>query len=112
LINLRATLEKITPELEKRLRNSHLHGWTGDVLLAMPKGQVGLSIARTRINVVKPTQTKHRIEGGQEIAQLILGCEDPYETVQHTGISLRGDAETLIGVLFPWQQPMMGDEAF
>ena len=71
-----------------------------------------LSIAKEHIAIVGPTQTAHTIEGGQEIAQLILGCEDPYEIIEEADISLNGDAEELVRVLFPWQHPMIGDEAF
>lgn len=112
LINLRTTLEKITPELELRLAKSHLYDWTGDVLITAPEGQAVLSITRGHVTIVEPTQTEHTIKGGQEIVQLVLGCEDPYETVKEANISSSGDAEELIGVLFPWQHPMIGDEAF
>jgi hypothetical protein len=112
LFNLRTTLEKVAPELELRLAESHLHGWTGDVLITASQGQAALSIVSGRVTVVEPVRTEHTIEGGQEIAQLILGCEDPYETVEEAGVRLSGDARKLVGVLFPWQHPMMGDEAF
>jgi hypothetical protein len=112
LVNLRTTLEKITPELELRLGKSHLYDWTGDVLITASEEQATLSFARGHITVTEPIRTEHTIEGGQEIAQLILGCEDPYETVEESDISLNGDARELVRVLFPWQHPMIGDEAF
>ena len=111
MINLRTTLEKIAPELERRLEKSHLHDWTGDVLIKMPDRRAVLSVTSGRVAVVETKQTEHTVEGGQEIAQLILGCKDPRETVEETGIGLGGDAEELVEVLFPWQHPMMGDEA-
>ncbi|MGD8245250.1 MAG: hypothetical protein PVG25_04640 [Anaerolineae bacterium] len=42
----------------------------------------------------------------------ILGCEDPRETVEEAGTRLRKAAAELVAVLFPWEHPMIGDEAF
>ncbi len=112
LIDLRTTLVKIAPELERRLARSHLYDWTGEVLVTAPGGQATLSIAKGQITVLGRRRTEHRIQGGLELAQLVLGCDDPREIAEEAGIELTGEAETLVAVLFPWQHPMIGDEAF
>ncbi len=112
LINLRTALEKIAPELERRLCKSHLYDWTGDLLITALEDRATLSIANGHIAAVEPARTAHSIEGGQEFAQLVLGCQDPPEIVEGAGIRLEGDAKELLQVLFPWQHPMIGDEAF
>jgi hypothetical protein len=112
LINLRTTLERIAPELELRLEKSHLYDWSGEILIKTSEEQAVLSITRGHITVSEPIQTEHIIEGGQEIAQLVLGCEDPSETIEEAGTNMNGDAKELMEVLFPSQRPMMGDEAF
>jgi hypothetical protein len=47
--------------------------------------------------------TPHRIQGGPEIAQLIVGTETPDEIVRISKLELSGDADILIRALFPKQ---------
>ena len=107
-LNLASTLAKIAPELSARLRRSHLADWHGRLLIADSREKALLSIARSEVAVAPPAATKHAIRGGDEIAQLLIGTDEPAETVAAHGIRLAGDARKLLPVLFPAQHPLLG----
>ena len=52
-------------------------------------------------------KTGHAIRGGEEIAQLLIGADEPEETVEAGHIRLTGDARDLAGVLFPNEYPFI-----
>ena len=53
----------------------------------------------------KPAATRHAIRGGEEIVQLLIGTDEPGETIESAGIRLTGDAKMLAQVLFPNRRP-------
>ena len=55
--------------------------------------------------------TSSAIEGGGEIAQLVVGSDEPGEIVEAAGTALRGEAARLLPVLFPPQYPHMENQA-
>ena len=57
------------------------------------------------MRIAPPQETEHAIEGREEIAQLILGSEEPDEIVGTSGTVVRGDAPELLRTLFPVQHP-------
>lgn len=66
-----------------------------------------LTIDRSRVTTAAPAQTKHAIRGGDEIAQLLIGTDEPDEIVDAAGIRLRGDAKQLVHVLMPNEHPTL-----
>jgi len=109
-LRLAWTLERITDELARRLRNSPLHAWRGRLQIADPRQRAALSIRRGEVRVVRPSgRARHAISGGETIAQLLIGTDEPREIVEAGRIALRGDAERLIEVLFPAQHPMLSE---
>ncbi len=96
-------LEKLAPELLRRLQSSRLAAWRGSLLVTAANDQVLLLIDRSRIDVIPARESKHAIQGGEEIAQLIIRTKSPDEIVEATHIKLTGDAGQLIEVLFPNQ---------
>lgn len=106
-INLRTTLEKIAPELTARLKASPLADWKGSLLLADPRDRVGLALVGGTVTAGEPARTSRAVRGGEEIAQLILGTDEPEETIEAAGIRLTGDAKKLLPVLFPYQHPFL-----
>ena len=106
-VNLRSCLVKLAPELSRRLRRSHLAAWRGTLLVADPREKVVLAIARGRVRVADGRSAPHAIIGGEEIAQLLLGTDDPAEVIRAGGMKTRGDAAELAAVLFPNQHPML-----
>ncbi|HSH81407.1 MAG TPA: GNAT family N-acetyltransferase, partial [Herpetosiphonaceae bacterium] len=110
VINLRSTLTKLAPELSRRLRLSHLHGWQGNLLISNGTEGVVLHIDGALIQVGDPHETAHAIRGGAEIAQLLIGTAAPDEIVEAVDMNLMGDALELARVLFPDQQPQMCNE--
>jgi len=107
-LNLASALGKMAGELSARLRGSHLGGWRGELLVADGRERACLRIDRGAVRPAGPARTKHAVRGGDEIAQLLLGTDDPRETVEAHGIRLSGDARRLVEVLFPNQHPALG----
>ncbi len=112
-VNLESTLVKMKSELSARLADSKLAGWRGDLLISDLREKVVLSINRSNIEVKKTpakktVKTKHAIRGGAEIAQLLIGTQEPVETVVAGKIRLSGDGKALTNVLFSNQHPDIG----
>ena len=111
IINLPSLFEKLAPALSRRLQQSHLAGWSGDLLIANDEETVMLGIEKGVITLKPVTEAAHAIRGGKAIAQLVVGSETPHEIVEMTGIQLTGEADQLIEVLFPPQYPQMENQA-
>ena len=111
ILNLRSVFDKLAPELSRRLTNSLLKDWQGDLILSNGEEEVMLAIDRTEVRVVPVSETAHSIIGGLEIVQLIVGTDIPDEVVEMHGITLKGDAVHLIHILFPIQYPQMENQA-
>jgi len=62
-------------------------------------------IADGQVNVDEGRDADHAIEGGDEMAQLLLGSEEPAEIIAAAGMHTSGDATKLAAVLFPNQYP-------
>ena len=107
-VNLRSTLAKIAPELSRRLAASTWRDWTGRLLIADPREKVALQIARSKVALADRADAPNSIRGGEEIAQLIVGVDEPLEVVEAGNIRLAGQAKDLLPVLFPNQHPMLG----
>jgi predicted N-acetyltransferase YhbS len=110
IINLRTLFEKLVPELSLRLSRSHLATLRGSLELATRTERITLLIDRSDVSVASANDhAEHAIEGGEEIALLVLGTEVPDEITSSAGTILRGDAFQLAEVLFPRQYPQMGN---
>ncbi len=114
IVNLHTLFEKLAPELSRRLGASPLAGWSGALAIAASDERIVLGIERGRVEVraaAAGTVVPNAIEGGPELAQLVVGGEPPHETVAAAGIALRGAAGTLLDALFPPQHPQMDNQA-
>ncbi len=109
LINLPALCTQLAAEWGRRLAGSALAGWRGTLRIESGGAAVTLAIARGQVNVIAPRRTHHTISAGPELAQLVLGTFDPAEITATTGTTLTGDAAVLVAVLFPAQDPQMGN---
>jgi hypothetical protein len=107
-LNLRSTLEKLVGELGRRLATSSYAAWSGHLAVQDARQEVCLAIENGTVRVVDPRETPHGLRGGEEIAQLLIGTDEPQETVANAGIRLTGDAAALAPVLFPAQHPTLG----
>jgi predicted acetyltransferase len=106
-VNLRSTLAKIAPELSRRLAASMLRDWKGRLLIADSREKVTLQIVRSKVALAEGADAPNSIRGGEEIAQLIVGVDEPFEVVGAGKIRLAGQAKDLLPVLFPNQHPML-----
>jgi hypothetical protein len=106
-INLASTLGKMAAELTRRLKRSPLAGWRGRLLIADPREQAVLQIGHGGIRIEPQGKCENLIRGGEQIAQLLLGTDEPAETIEAGGIRLRGEARRLADILFPAQHPVI-----
>ena len=106
-IKLKSALRRMQRELSRRLKRSPLAGWRGKLLVADAREKALLAVNRGRVSVVPPAKTRHAIRGGEEIVQLLIGTDEPEETIESAGIRLTGEARELVKVLFPAQHPML-----
>ncbi|HUV39108.1 MAG TPA: GNAT family N-acetyltransferase, partial [Planctomycetota bacterium] len=82
-IHLASSLEKMRGELSRRLKRSPLATWRGALLVDDVREKVTLKIADGKVAVAaKPSKTKHVIRGGDAVAQLLIGTNEPAETVE------------------------------
>ena len=106
-VNLAQALQKMAGELSARLGRSHLAKWRGELGIADGREEANLKIAGGKATVVPPGATRHEVRGGDEIAQLLIGTDEPAEVMESAGTKLSGDASELVAVLFPNQHPTL-----
>ena len=109
-IGLQKTLTKLAPELERRLKDSSMAGYRGELTLENQEESAQLKIARGRVVVDGAVRGKNILKGGPGMAQLLLGTDEPDEIVVREKIAVCGDAADLLGVLFPNQYPTLHEE--
>ena len=66
-----------------------------------------LVVNRGQVRVATATKTKHAVRGGEAIARLILGSDEPDAIIEAGGIRTTGDARMLARVLFLGQRPSL-----
>jgi len=110
-VSLPGILGKITGELSRRLRESHMRHWRGRLLISDENDRVALTIGRGKVEMAGSItgRYKHAIRGGWELAQLIIGTDSPAETTAAAGTKLTGDGEALVGVLFGQKHPNLSE---
>jgi len=109
-VDLPRTLDRMRGELTARLRASPLAGWHGRLLIDNGRQQAVLDIGSRGISVDAAEHAgavPHAVRGGDAVAQLVLGTDDPLETARCARMRLAGDARMLLPVLFPAQHPML-----
>jgi predicted N-acetyltransferase YhbS len=107
IISLERFVTRLRPELEDRLKKSYLSTWRGDLLLKDRNETVTLRINQGTIQIMPSAPSPNSISGGEAIAQLMFGTDDPNEIIEAGGIRLRGQAKLLVQVLFPNQYPAL-----
>ncbi len=107
-INLASTLEKMRGELQRRLRASHLASWRGNLVVADAREAVTLTINRSHVQVTPGGRSRHMIRGGDHVAQLLVGTDDPAEIIRAARLRTTGDALAMAAVLFPNEHPVLG----
>jgi hypothetical protein len=104
-VNLQATLHKMAGELERRLAASCYAGWAGRLLVDGGRGAATLAIERGQVRVGPAERARHALRGGDWVAQLLIGSEEPAETFERGRMRFAGDARGLAAALFPAQRP-------
>ncbi len=106
-VNLASVLKKMESEFSRLLKKSPMAGWKGQLLISDPREKVLLTINRAKVTAGPPAKTKNRIAGGEEIAQMLIGTDDPRETAAVHKTRVQGEARLLLPVLFPCRHPML-----
>ncbi len=120
-VDLRGTLNAMTGEFGKRLKDSPMAGWKGNLVIQDPRETVGLKIDGSRVSLLSedatPAGGKKRsgkgksgtpiLQGGEEIVQLLIGTDSPEEVAAMGNIGLKGDALQLARILFPNRHPCL-----
>ena len=109
-LNLRQTLGKMSSELSTRLKASAFNNWRGKLQISGPYDKVGLKLDQGLVSVIpaeKKIATDNIISGREFTSQLLIGTNDPLETVEWGRIKLPGETRQLLPVLFPKLYPML-----
>jgi len=106
-VSLVNCLTRMTDEFSRRLQNSFADTWSGNLLIADAREKAMLVIDRGQVSVAPAAETAHSLQGGDQIAQLLIGSEDPRDIIEANGMTLTGDAAKLCDALFPIQHPVL-----
>jgi hypothetical protein len=106
-ISLQRFAIRLRPELEDRLKRSHLSTWRGDLLLDDSREAVTIRVNQGKIELLPAAPSPNSISGNEAIVQLMFGTDDPEETVDTGRIRLRGQAKVLVPILFPNESPAL-----
>lgn len=97
IVNLYGLFTKLCPELTRRLQASHLAAWVGELGIANGEEQVVLSIDHGDVRVRQIDNSSrslvHAIQGGSEIAQLVVGSAAPEEIIDVWQTAITGEAK-------------------
>lgn len=107
VIHLNQTLQKLIPELQSRVADSALAGWTGELVLTAEAESVGIHLADGQVSLTERLDSKNRIEGGAGVARLLIGSDAAEEIVAEECLSCSGEAERLARILFPNLHPVL-----
>ena len=107
LVSLPSALCAMRREFERLLKRSELAKWRGRLSIRCEREAATLRIRDGRVAVEEGASPAHGIRGGHAIAQLLLGTDEPGETVESGGLRVRGDARRLLPVLFPRRDPVL-----
>lgn len=116
VVDLAGALETMTPELNARLADSALAGYSGrlrvvggdqTVTLVISRGSVSVAAGGASVSRV-PSKLAGVIHAGPASARLLVGSEHPQALAVQGEIRFQGDALRLAEVLFPDQQPSIG----
>jgi hypothetical protein len=81
--------------------------WRGRLEVRDAREAVTLAISPAGVRVRPHAKTTHAVRGGDHVAQLLLGTDEPKEVAEAGKIGLAGDAGRLVEALFPAQHPML-----
>jgi predicted N-acetyltransferase YhbS len=111
VVNLRSLMEKLAPELSRRLASSAMRTYCGKLAVAGDGEAVGISIDSGTIAGVErlddgQADAAHTaIIAGEALGRLVIGDDDPSRICRQAGITVKGDALHMLPILFPDQEP-------
>ncbi len=109
LLNLESTLGKLLPQLNERVSDSTLAGWTGDLLLRSDDQAAMLCFDGKEIKLAAPGETEHVLDGGPGLARLLIGSDEPEEVIYQEAMTVSEQALELARVLFPNLHPVLSN---
>jgi hypothetical protein len=106
LVNLASALEKLCPLFEARLLNSRFENWSGELTLDAGDQKASLQIERGTVRVEAQARNGLALAGGA-LTRLLIGSDEPEETIRQEGIQGPRQAIELARALFPNLHPVM-----
>lgn len=94
-------------ELSGRLQGSELADYSGDLTITGCDATVGLTIAGGQVSLAAKPLGRSSIHGDHEVAQLLIGTDEPGEVCEAEKMRLIGDSARLVPVLFPNQHAQL-----
>ncbi len=106
-LNLRAILEKMRPELARRVKGSALARFQGRLTLQGGHQRATVALDGGRIAVADGPVVNSRLRSASHLAQLLIGSRDGDEMLRQGDLQATGDGRILLPILFPAQQPRL-----
>ncbi|RLD08135.1 MAG: hypothetical protein DRI44_10205 [Chlamydiae bacterium] len=105
IVNLKTTLQKLEAELTKRMKQSLIPDYTGELLISNSEEKVCLKINDGKVTVSDNSNTRNFIKGDYRLVEMIFGTTEPLETAESVGIKFGGEGKMLAKTLFPNRHP-------
>lgn len=106
IVNARSAVEKLCPELSRRLSKSGFAAWSGTASIEYcGRERIVLGVDNGRVAVVPDAPSTNRIEIGEELATMVIGGEDPEVLLARSDLHVAGEGGALVRALFPSRDP-------
>ena len=109
----RQMVSAIRKTLQKRLLASALAGWSGTLKIQFPEETFYIHVDGGKIRVssapISGERVRHSLNAGYDLAQLLVGVEEPEEIMRRSGMKATGDAKAVVASLFPHQHPSLSN---
>ena len=113
VVNLASVMEKLSPELSRRLAAGPLATYDGRLAIGGDGESVTLVIQNGAVVAVEPAEEAESsgapvdgsITAGPAIARFVIGDDDPHRICRQSGAEMTGDAIHLVPILFPNEEP-------
>ncbi len=109
IIHLRPTMQKLLPELNRRLIGTAFHAWSGSLIVRTDIGALGLRCASGQWSLEGEGEQQSGLELPQwALIQLLMGYRTVADVLSSGGGKLVGQPDAgLLDALFPAQWPHM-----
>jgi len=101
ILNQKPLFVKLAPELERRLADSRMAGYSGALDFRTDLGVTSLTFANGALTVGETATDKFLALSQDRLMQLIVGYRSARDVCNDAGVQRVGDIEPLLQILFP-----------